>query len=67
MINRLPLEFRSPGNGRKSTARPPDAAASPGIASAVCRRSSQYIVDYPVAALGAAFVTGLLLARLVKR
>jgi len=67
MINRLPLEFRLPGDGRKSEARGRNGAAGGSVAQFLSRRSTRYIIDHPVTALGAAFVTGLLLARLVKR
>jgi hypothetical protein len=67
MINRLPLEFRLPGNGRKSSEEYSEPASDGSLVSSVSRRSARYIADYPVVALGAAFVTGLILARLVKR
>jgi ElaB/YqjD/DUF883 family membrane-anchored ribosome-binding protein len=63
MINRLPKQFQMPtANGAHARATG-DAAGK----SRLVEKAARCIGDHPLAALGSAFVVGLLLARLVKR
>ena len=65
MINRLPKEFRLPtANGVKHIAGA-DAAAS--VAHRAVASAARCISNYPVAALGIAFLAGLVAGRVVKR
>jgi len=66
MINRLPKEFRLPApNGAKNGAS--QLPAEDGFAHRIARSAARCIGQYPVAALSAAFVVGLVAGRIVKR
>ncbi len=66
MINRLPKSFWLPtANGTKS---PPSCSSQAlNAPERWAQAAARCIGDYPVAALGAAFVAGLLMGRMVKR
>jgi hypothetical protein len=65
MINRLPKEFRLPaGNGRKPAL---GDGAEDGFAHRAVASAARCIGNYPVAALSAAFLVGLIAGRVVKR
>jgi hypothetical protein len=67
MINRLPKEFRLPapngvnGGGRKTV------HIDESYAERIAGSAARCIGRYPVAALSAAFVVGLIFGRVVKR
>ncbi|HYO24457.1 MAG TPA: hypothetical protein VEQ85_05860 [Lacipirellulaceae bacterium] len=62
MINRRPSEFRLPtanGTGHRQ--------AAGELPQRVMTRAAHCVAQYPVAVLGAAFVIGLVVGRVVKR
>jgi hypothetical protein len=69
MINRLPNKYRDAapahdGRRHQPTVEEPEQRS---MASRLCAAASRSIGSYPAACLGAAFATGLLLGKLVKR
>lgn len=66
MINRLPKEFQAPPvNGVKSA--PPTEGKASRLSKRVMGQATRCIGDYPIAALSAAFLAGLVIGRMVKR
>jgi hypothetical protein len=65
MINRLPKEFQvPPANGKRRSGA---VAAAANLKQKLVTNAAHCIGSYPLAALGAAFLTGLIVGRLVKR
>ena len=66
MINRLPKEFQVPlVNGAQDVRAA--AAAATKLPRRFLSQAARCVGDHPVAALGAAFVVGMVIGRLVKR
>jgi hypothetical protein len=64
MINRLPKTDVGHPNGRMHK---PSAVPPASMPQRVVQSAARCIGEHPVAALGLAFLTGLLLGRVVKR
>ncbi len=69
MINRLPNGYAiRPGTSAAGRAVPERASApARGLSSRLCRKAAESVGTHPIASLGVAFATGLLLGKLVKR
>jgi hypothetical protein len=66
MINRLPKAFRLPtANG--SVVEQPHQSSGADIPHRIMHQAARCIGSYPVATLGAAFLAGIVLGRVVKR
>lgn len=66
MMNRLPKTFRLPtANGSAVQQAHPTIAAD--IPHRIMDQAARCIGRYPVASLGAAFVVGIVLGRVIKR
>jgi ElaB/YqjD/DUF883 family membrane-anchored ribosome-binding protein len=63
MINRLPKQFQVSSTNGVRTAE----SVTEDRPRTIMERAGRCIGHYPVAALGAAFVVGLVLGRIVKR
>jgi hypothetical protein len=66
MINRLPKSFWLPAANGASVHESPSYKAVEWP-QRVAQSAARCICDYPVATLGAAFVAGLIVGRVVKR
>jgi hypothetical protein len=70
MINRLPNKYRDAAlahDGRRKAPTLDEPAQRSSMASRLWSAATRSVGSYPVACLGAAFATGLLLGKLVKR
>jgi hypothetical protein len=67
MKNRLHNLVSSSGNGRTSKPAGGERLTAPALPRRMLDRAARSVGDHPVASLGAAFVTGILLAYWVKR
>jgi hypothetical protein len=69
MLNRLPKEYSAP-DGLRPAGSPPlgtQPASQPGVRDRIVGAAANTVGTHPVVSLGAAFVVGLILGKLVKR